>query len=323
MSPVRQAPSPPSGPLQGLFPDYGELGRLGGWDLAFKQLDSGPPTIPASVVVGGRLSVMSLEFNCGFHQTGWPPAGTVTVGLPEEGLQSWFGRPYQDQSVLPFNHASGVDGVSRRGFRAFTLSIDEKLIEEISSALQLAIPEHLFAPEPGSFIPDSAAVQRLRQGIRRLLTDEETRFGPADEEVLVVELLTASADGDIEDESAPAARARAVSKVLEFFEEHRFNATTVAEACAATGVAWRTLNRGFLERFGIGPKAYLERLKLSGVRDELSVSPPRTLVADVANAWGFWHMGQFARDYRGLFGELPSRTLGRSETLVRPRVSAR
>jgi len=29
----------------------------------------------------------------------------------------------------------------------------------------------------------------------------------------------------------------------------------------------------------------------------------------VANAWGFWHMGQFARDYRRLFGELPSDTL--------------
>jgi transcriptional regulator GlxA family with amidase domain len=27
---------------------------------------------------------------------------------------------------------------------------------------------------------------------------------------------------------------------------------------------------------------------------------------DVANAWGFWHMGQFARNYKRQFGELPS-----------------
>ena len=30
--------------------------------------------------------------------------------------------------------------------------------------------------------------------------------------------------------------------------------------------------------------------------------------ANVAHRWGFWHMGQFARDYRRLFGELPSET---------------
>ena len=33
-------------------------------------------------------------------------------------------------------------------------------------------------------------------------------------------------------------------------------------------------------------------------------------VSDVVNDWGFWHMGQFAADYRKLFGELPSETLG-------------
>jgi len=29
-------------------------------------------------------------------------------------------------------------------------------------------------------------------------------------------------------------------------------------------------------------------------------------IADVANKWGFWHLGQFAKDYRSWFGELPS-----------------
>ena len=36
-------------------------------------------------------------------------------------------------------------------------------------------------------------------------------------------------------------------------------------------------------------------------------------VADVANEWGFWHMGGFAADYRKLFGELPSTTLNRAK----------
>ena len=32
-------------------------------------------------------------------------------------------------------------------------------------------------------------------------------------------------------------------------------------------------------------------------------------IQDIASHWGFWHLGQFAQDYRHLFGELPSDTL--------------
>jgi AraC family ethanolamine operon transcriptional activator len=32
-------------------------------------------------------------------------------------------------------------------------------------------------------------------------------------------------------------------------------------------------------------------------------------VQDVAAAWGFWHLSQFATDYRKLFGMRPSETL--------------
>jgi len=51
---------------------------------------------------------------------------------------------------------------------------------------------------------------------------------------------------------------------------------------------------------------------VSGVHRELRrADPSNTRVADVANEWGFWHMGQFVADYRRRFGERPSETLRR------------
>ena len=42
--------------------------------------------------------------------------------------------------------------------------------------------------------------------------------------------------------------------------------------------------------------------------------PPRPgVVKQVALAWGFWHMGHFARECRELFGESPSKTVSRHE----------
>ena len=81
--------------------------------------------------------------------------------------------------------------------------------------------------------------------------------------------------------------------------------------CQAAGVSWRTQDYAFRECFGVTPKAYLTALRLDGVRRELVPTDPPVKIADVANRWGFWHLGQFAADYRRQFGELPSETLRR------------
>ena len=57
-------------------------------------------------------------------------------------------------------------------------------------------------------------------------------------------------------------------------------------------------------------KQYLRTLKLNKVRKILKHSGiQNTHTTDIANNYGFWHMGQFAKDYKNLFGELPSETL--------------
>ena len=73
----------------------------------------------------------------------------------------------------------------------------------------------------------------------------------------------------------------------------------------------RTLNYAFREIFGVTPKEYLQVTRLDGVRKDLHRREPSAKISDIANKWGFWHMGQFAADYRRQFGELPSETTRR------------
>ena len=63
---------------------------------------------------------------------------------------------------------------------------------------------------------------------------------------------------------------------------------------------------------GISPHAYIRAVSLNGVRSHLkNPDSPYTSVQDAAAAYGFWHMSQFALDYKQLFGELPSATFKR------------
>ena len=80
-------------------------------------------------------------------------------------------------------------------------------------------------------------------------------------------------------------------------------------------VSKRTLEYAFVERFGLAPSAYLKSHRLNSVRRALRAADPEgEKVSDIANRWGFWHMGQFAADYRAQFDELPSQTLRHADS---------
>jgi AraC family ethanolamine operon transcriptional activator len=115
-------------------------------------------------------------------------------------------------------------------------------------------------------------------------------------------------------EKAPssAARVKAVRDAEDYVRANEGDPVRVHDLATACGVTTRTLEFAFKDHYGMSPKAYLKSVQLARVRRGLRKADPATAkVSDIANEWGFWHMGQFAADYRNQFGELPSATLKR------------
>lgn len=80
----------------------------------------------------------------------------------------------------------------------------------------------------------------------------------------------------------------------------------------ALGMSQRGVEVLFQDSLGIGPAAFIRHQRLHGVRRALLEAQPESgVVKELALDWGFWHMGHFSRNYRMLFGESPSATLGR------------
>lgn len=85
----------------------------------------------------------------------------------------------------------------------------------------------------------------------------------------------------------------------------------LAELCAATGVPERTLRDVFQSILGVSPLKYLQLRRMRQVRHALQHSNKRDhSVKEAALSSGFWELGRFAVEYRRLFGESPSETLG-------------
>jgi AraC family ethanolamine operon transcriptional activator len=86
------------------------------------------------------------------------------------------------------------------------------------------------------------------------------------------------------------------------------------ELCAALGVSATRLHQAFQATFGMGPHRYLKMRRMGMVRAALlaRAGGPWRSVKAAALAHGFWHLGQFACDYRALYGEAPSETRARA-----------
>lgn len=108
-------------------------------------------------------------------------------------------------------------------------------------------------------------------------------------------------------------RHRVVRLVDEYLCANPVRPVYTDDLCQALGVSASALHEAFHSVFGISPHRYLKLRRMSLVRAALlSPSGPWRSVKAAALSYGFWHLGQFAQDYREIYGELPSTTLARS-----------
>ena len=82
------------------------------------------------------------------------------------------------------------------------------------------------------------------------------------------------------------------------------------ELANRVGVSIRTLHNAVQRYRGMSLHQYLRFRRLWLVRQRLLAGSASVKVA--ALTFGFWHLGDFSRSYRSLFGELPSDTLARA-----------
>jgi AraC family ethanolamine operon transcriptional activator len=294
-----------------------------GWEFDWRQLDRGP--LKASLLQAEAPSTLVSQFRTSrkFHQRGVSPPGMRTFGIV--GVHSspveWKGRKWSKNQIEVFPTTDLYEAVSQPGFQGDGVSIPEDRIRSTAETLGLPDPlERL--PEGSCFVEtDPRRMETLRRSLDSLYSTVSTRGQSTLSELACSEmefeihsaLVSALASGlDANFQSPPpTVRSRALRLALEYIEASADIAPTVQDICLASGVSYRTLNYAFLDRFGVTPKQYLQAIRLDGVRKDLRKLGPHHAITDAANTWGFWHMGQFAADYRRQFGELPSETCDR------------
>ena len=103
-------------------------------------------------------------------------------------------------------------------------------------------------------------------------------------------------------------------RLAEAYIEANWNRPITVEAISqATGVSVRSIFKSFRDKRGCSPMSFVKGVRLRQAREMLRRAEAATSVTGVAFECGFHNLGHFAKEYRRLFGELPSETLNMAQ----------
>lgn len=306
--------------LQNSFHDYDDFSHaIQAWDLDFKQLDTGKCKTDLLQFGTAKSLLTHARLNRCFDQQGSAPFGNWTFAILAEQSTPivWHDQEVSPNTILIYKPGSELDCVSRPGFEVFTLSYSEEHLNRIADGLGLPEIKKL-ANDSDNFDCSRTEPSESCNHLHQLVDTIKHSSSQIDKTALLrnleIELpeqilLTLTRSRPAKNSSV-SLRKLAIKRVKEYLAENPQETVTVNQLCSLANVSERTLQYAFLEHYGVSPKTYLKNFRLNNVRRELRQSnPAATRVNDVVSLWGFWHMGQFAADYRKLFGELPSATL--------------
>jgi AraC-like DNA-binding protein len=279
----------------------------------------------------GRWTIVRANLDRGTVQIGANAGATVRHGRTPGSMVVFHvalsGPPPTCGGIRPGKARVGVFGPGADLFEAVrgpgrwaTFAAELSVIDDARTRLRLV--ESVYGPGESRVV---RVPRRVHDELRRLVANVEHRIvrvpGDFDDaavrtgllRVLAERFTSAVAVGRrVWPRGAATEHARILAVCLNHLRATQDHVVSIPELSDAVRSSRRTLTRVFAGAFEVSPARYLRLRRLNQVRAWLRhASPSRTPVTDAAMRFGFFELGRFARDYRRLFGELPSETFAR------------
>jgi AraC family transcriptional regulator, ethanolamine operon transcriptional activator len=315
------------------FDDVDEFAEsVRGWNLDVRKLDRNRFGCEILQVGIGGVRITRSRFNSHLEIKGSAPEGYRSFGMLTQNSTPaiWCARSTSDQTMAVYDARGDFESVVHPGFESVIFSMDDN---QTSNALDRASSpglrerlqsRRMYRGNPGPLFKARLGLIGFCQYLRQTpdsLGNTDLFAGFLDDisdQLLSILGSTVEVSTSVSSQRRDVLLRRAKSFILENTDEP----ISVNRLCQYLSTNERTLRRVFLDRFGVSPKSYLQAHRLNGARKDLRLKDPATTkVSDIANDWGFWHMGQFASDYRRLFNELPSATLQQTTRPIRSMVT--
>jgi AraC family ethanolamine operon transcriptional activator len=298
--------------------DFDSLSQLfSSWEGTFEQLSCGRFEGTLQVARGQLLHAHIGIGNQAIRVRGRERPGehTLTLVLPESAGCVWQGRRLESGRLVVKSGDVEVDHLTSRRATNLSLTVSDDVLREAARAVTRTDPGSI---SWAAVYPTPELFRRLESRLRQFLfgTEGASFLCSLEAHQLEQACLAATVEAvvpvpDSRRADLPSAARGALVLRAEALMRARLRLPVgEIDLCAELGVSGRTLRLAFRERFGLGPMAYYQTLRLNAARTALKAADPYSVsVARIARDLGFSHPGKFSGYYRRLFGEVPSATV--------------
>ena len=290
------------------FDNFAE--KINQGDIQNAQLDKGKFNGNLTQIEYGPIMISLHTMNRTILQQGPGILGYTTFLIPGNMDQdiSWRKNKLKGNRIGILKSGMEHSGISRPNFVGKPVSISNNYLKEIATIL--GYPNFIDYINKNEIVEINKNRAQQIQKMVSLLCNFEFN----DELLFTYELPKLIIESISENNSKDSFSILKPSnhifkKTQDFIESNIDHKLNILSLCKEVGVCERNLRYIFKDKIGISPKKYIQSVKLNKVRRMLKTNPMSENVNNIATSFGFWHSGQFAADYKRLFGELPSDTL--------------
>lgn len=294
---------------------------LKGYDIDMRQIDRGAFTGKLQQIQYGPVFINRVSATRRFEVFGNPPSGLRTFGIPGADCLpfNWRHKNSTGNTIQIYRPDTELEMITQSFFEAIDISITEDAFNLLLQQWDLPALDKLIAKRE-MVICRHEVMQLLRKTLQTIcittdknpeLLDHNTDLQDiitTDIPYLLSQALMQAETQDII--TMPEKRNHALITAIDYIHATPSGKISLNSFCSEYDINERTLQRAFLEQYGITAKTYARTYRLNHVYRKLSSSETGAIrISKVAREHGFWHMSQFALDYQRHFGELPSETL--------------
>ena len=293
------------------------------WDLDFRLLSKNNFYAYLDMYSGLNFQLSRTKLNGKIEQIGLTPKGFRTIAIPVNFANTfyWLNKKVSGNQLLIFPKNRTLDAVSFNGFDMYIVAIKESFLLEMLDNLGFDTAKKLFSGDEQYLNLSPGFTNKFSYLASKFLSEMLVNYsegGPVKsiheyesiDRLLLLLLKYLDSSSLIIYKNPSRKRDKALRQAVELINGSEDSFHSVSQLCAYTKVSERTLEYAFKERYKISPNSYIKANRLHKVKQEL-LDPKhhRASISAIAGKYGFWHMGQFASDFKKLFGKLPSETL--------------
>ena len=278
-----------------------------------KLLESGSFNGTVSIVSTPNVVVTNFVINKKVLQFGTSTPGYITFTICEPNVLFSWRKHEMKNGMIGILWKKEHQSVTGSDINGLPVSVEEKYFTKLCH--DKGYPDLIKKLSKSEvFYVSESSLNIIRQLVKRITQNRNLSnhivYNLIEKELL--DLLIQCIAVDLPENTEMDLPYPKFARVIDYIHENLSNITSVQQICENTQVHERAVHRLLSKKYNLSPKKYLNKLRLNEVRKGLKKDSDHSNVFQIASEYNFWHMGQFSRDYKQLFGELPSETLTKS-----------